>query len=319
MFREYFTSLLAVAVILSIVYMGYRNESKIEKIDNNIEEKLQNFFNNKLFTFSNNNENGDFTVIMKDAEENSSPKTIENIIENSAEKTDNLDISDSENNISDELKLSPSQVEEIVKTYIEKNPEIVSNALDKLQQIRMDEIKSSVKQKIQDKKSELENSSSPILGNKDGKSIIVMFYDYNCGYCKQSNDILTNIIKTNKDVKVILKIYPILGSDSEFLAKITTALYMREPKKFNIIHSHLMSDKLISKDDLIQIFKENSIDFKKYESLGNSEEVKNKIKENIDLAKELKINGVPAYIINGELGYLTEDQIKSKLSNINSK
>lgn len=214
-----------------------------------------------------------------------------------------------------EYGLSPSQVEDIVKNFLEKNPEVVANALDRLQQIRMDQIKQKIQSKISENTEELQKKSSPILGNKEGNEVVVMFYDYNCGYCKQSNSSINNVISSDKDLKVILKVYPILGNESEFLARITTALNLYEPNKFEKIHNLLMSDEIMDKNDLENTFKELGIDFKKFENIANSEEVTNKIKENINLAKELNINGVPAFIINGNYhpGYLSDEQIRQNI------
>ena len=211
--------------------------------------------------------------------------------------------------------LTPSQVEEIVKSYILQNPQIISDALDKLQQVKMDQIKKQVQESILNHKSDLESSTSnPTIGNKDGKSIVVMFFDYNCAYCKQSADAVENLVTTNKDTKVILKVYPILGSESEFLARISLAVNMHNPNKFHEIHKELLSNKLFDQNDIVNLLKKHKINYQEIEKLSESDEITNQIKENLKLAKDLRINGVPAFIINGNYypGFLSPEQLIEK-------
>lgn len=312
--RDIIASVAAIVIVISIIFLGYRNEKNIEKIEDKIESNIKKFLHDNLSYIKNKNDSGDFTLVNEEEnQENSEEETNEPNEETSNNSTQNSSL-DKESN--DSTNLTPSQIEEIVKSYLENNPEIIAKSLDKLQQVRMEEMKKKTQEKVDNRKSDLESPNSPFLGNKDGKSIIVVFYDYNCGYCKQANETLTKLISDNKDLKVVIKLYPILGSESDYLAKLLTAIHIKEPKKFAKIHNILMEDKMISKDDLENIFKKNNLNFKELEEFSNSDIVENKIKENIDIVKELRINGVPAFIINGEYfaGYLNEEQIKAKLS-----
>jgi protein-disulfide isomerase len=215
-------------------------------------------------------------------------------------------------NIQQETSFSEEQIKSIVKDYILNNPSIITEALDKLQQARMDEMKKQVKEQISLKKDKLENPESPYIGNIVGKSVIVMFYDLRCNFCKQAFDVINSFAKDNKDVKVILRPYPILGAEAESLARIVLAVYINEPSKFKIIHEELLSDKTYNKEELVELFKENGLSYNKMETLGSSEQVSKIISENKSLAKDLKINGVPSFIINGNFyhGFLSTEQLK---------
>lgn len=215
-------------------------------------------------------------------------------------------------NIQQQTSFSEEQIKSLVKDYILDNPSIISEALDKLQQARMDEMKKQVKEQISLKKDKLENPESPYIGNVVGKSIIVMFYDARCNFCKQSFETINSFVRDNKDVKVILRPYPILGAEAESLARILLAVYINEPSKFKIIHEELLSDKSYNKEELVELFRENGLSYSKMETLGSSDKVSNIISENKNLAKDLKINGVPSFIINGNFypGFLSREQLK---------
>lgn len=280
LFGKYRGLFLTLLFICAIIYLGYRNDKKLDQVLHKIEPSE-----------------------MQNSEKNNA------INENELEKDKSLTKEEAN------LPLAPSQIEEIVKSYIMQNPQIIAEALDKLQSLRMEEIKKQVQLSISNHKSELEGAtSSPILGNKAGKSIIVMFFDYNCGYCKQSAEAIEKAISNDNDTKVILKVYPILGSDSEFLARIALAVNIHSPNKFHEIHNEFLSNKVFDKDEIIELLKMHKIDHREIEKLSESEEVTKLITNNLKLAKDLKINGVPAFIINGNYypGFLSAEQLIEK-------
>ncbi len=281
-FGKYRGLILGFLFISAIIYLGYRNDKKFDQFLSKIDPIEKKTESQKQATANSEHKNGE---------------------ENKATSLESAS------------PLTPSQVEEIVKSYIIQNPQIISEALDKLQSMKMEEMKKEVQLSISNHKSELEGATtSPILGNKEGKSIIVMFFDYNCGYCKQSAESIEKAISSDKDTKVILKVYPILGSDSEFLARIALAVNIHSPNKFHAIHSEFLSNKVFEKEDIIELLKDHKINYPEIEKLSESEEVTNLITNNLKLAQDLKINGVPAFIINGNYypGFLSAEQLIEK-------
>ncbi len=210
--------------------------------------------------------------------------------------------------------MTVARVEDIVKDYLIKNPQVIIDSLDGMQAKKMEQMKIQVQEQISSHKASLESPSSPFIGNPSGKSIIVMFFDYNCGYCKQSSEAVESVIASNSDVKVILKVYPILGSESEYLARLAIALNVKAPGKFKEIHNEFLTGKIQNKEEIMVIFKEHNINFKSIEDFSNSDTVTNLIKENLQLAKDLKITGVPAFIINGQYfpGFLSAELLAEK-------
>jgi protein-disulfide isomerase len=288
MFDRYRGLILTVIIISSFAYIGYRNE---KNITNSVK------------------------IMLEESKTQSSPEPKAEELIALPKTSDQQEVKETISK-TETPELTPSQVEEIVKSYLIRNPEVITEALDKLQQTRMDDLKKQVQKKIVEKSSELESDITPIIGNPNGSAKVVMFFDYNCGYCKQSYDTLQAVIQQNPNIKVYLKIYPILGNDSEFLAKIMTAIHIDEPSKFKAIHEELLSDRIFSKEDIAELFKEHGLNYSKYESLIESEEVTKRLKETVSLAKDLRINGVPTFIINGVYspGFLSEEQINEKIN-----
>ena len=86
-----------------------------------------------------------------------------------------------------------AEIGKIVKEYLLANPDVVKDAieeLDKREKVAEASARETTLAKQADK---LFNSpNQAVVGNPDGDVTLVEFFDYNCGYCKQS---LTNVAK----------------------------------------------------------------------------------------------------------------------------
>ena len=58
----------------------------------------------------------------------------------------------------------------------------------------------------------------------DAALTIVEFMDYRCGYCRQVHPQVVDLIATDKDVRVIIKEFPILGEESELASRFAVAV-----------------------------------------------------------------------------------------------
>jgi protein-disulfide isomerase len=218
--------------------------------------------------------------------------------------------------------VSKAEVQEIVKTYILNNPEAIIESLEEMQKRKIQEMKTKVQSLIQGKKPDLENSThSPFYGNDKGDIVIVEFYDYNCGYCKKANNILSELIAADTGVKVILKPLPILGETSEYAAKIALAVFNSRPDKFKAFHDDMMNLKSFTKEALIDLCEKHQLEYSNIEDEMDKPEVKAEIQKIRDLAMEIEINGAPAFIINGEpySGLLEMSRLQDIIKNIRSK
>lgn len=58
----------------------------------------------------------------------------------------------------------------------------------------------------------LRDADNPVLGNPKGDITIVEYFDYQCPYCKKISPVLDQVISDDKNVRLVLKDWPILGS-----------------------------------------------------------------------------------------------------------
>ncbi len=205
-------------------------------------------------------------------------------------------------------------LERIVKEFILNNPEVIIESIEKMHKRKMDEMSAKVNEVIKQKKGEIEGDKSfPVVGS--GNSVVVMFYDPNCGYCKKANSTIEELLDSDKNVKVFYKPLPILGESSEYTTKVLLSVFKLFPDKFRTVNNAIMSQKISSREDIVAILEKNNISVTSIEGEFDNQEIKDSQQKLAVFAGELKIQGVPAFIINDTLypGLLELDRIKALL------
>jgi protein-disulfide isomerase len=198
--------------------------------------------------------------------------------------------------------LDKENIEIIIKDYLMNNPEVIISAIEKLQRQKMVKMAENAKNYIEEKNPEMQDAvSSPIIGNANGDFIIVVFYDYNCSFCKKGDRYIHQLIGKYNNLKVILKPFPILGENSLYLAKLALSIYKIAPEKFVAIHEAMMGMNDLSKDTIGKLLKSNDIDISAIEQEMGKAEIQSSIDKNFEFANNLGIRGAPAFIIDGKL------------------
>ena len=216
--------------------------------------------------------------------------------------------------------VAKEDVEQIVRQFILDNPNVLMESIERMNQRKIEEMNAQVNDVIKSKKAELEGEKmSPTIGN--GNIVVIMFYDLNCSYCKKANVALDSLIDANKDLKVIYKPLPILGESSEYATKIELAVYKLFPDKFRALHADLMSQKISSREDIVLILDKNSVPIAAVEAEFDSADMKTYIKNSAGLASELKMQGVPNFIIGDSLyqGFLELGRMQSIVADVRGK
>jgi protein-disulfide isomerase len=88
-----------------------------------------------------------------------------------------------------------------------KNPANLENVLSKINSLKED----NNNKKIYTYYNEIKNNPEFFLGNKNGETIIIEFFDYNCGYCKRSFPTIMDVMAEDKKVNFVFVELPILS------------------------------------------------------------------------------------------------------------
>ena len=185
--------------------------------------------------------------------------------------------------------------DKIVKIFLEDRS-ILPRILDKLEIIEEQNVIKNIALYYND----LVKNDNLFLGNKNGKEIIIEFFDYNCGYCKRSFPEIMELVSENKDIKIILKELPVLG-ESSILASKASIASQKQDKYFEFHQELINFSGIISLIDIKKISKELGINFEQLQRDMNSEETILVINESYMLADLIGVRGTPAFIINNNL------------------
>lgn len=205
---------------------------------------------------------------------------------------------------------------EKIESFLLNNPKVILKSLENL------EIKEAKNKEDEIKKTLVKNMSNIIKpyantfsGNENSKKIIVEFLDYNCGYCKKAHREVRELLNDLTDLKVVYINLPILSDRSKELAKLSMAVSETNMKNFNEFHNFLLNSKRIPNDDQIKDFLSNiKLDYKQIKIASDSKKINKTLENDFILARELGIQGTPAFIINNEIipGYVGK-KIMTKL------
>lgn len=199
--------------------------------------------------------------------------------------------------------LDKAAVEAIIRDYLLKNPELlieVQDALEEKQTIAARETQSKF---IADNHDKIFNDANDaVYGNPKGDVTIVEFYDYNCGYCKRAMPDMQALLKADPNIRFVLKEFPILGPDSMRTHLVAQAFKKMMPEKYMELHEILMSEpKSSTEESAIAAAKKLGADETKLRELMKSQEVIASFQNAYTIAQALNISGTPSYIIGNEL------------------
>lgn len=201
--------------------------------------------------------------------------------------------------------LSENDVREIIQEYlVNENPEILISMSNKLRAKQLTKQANEDSANIKQYAKELAHTStSPHIGNPKGALNIIEFFDYNCGYCKQSASFTFDALKEYTNVNYVFKELPILHPLSTYASKAALAVHHIAPKKYLNFHKELMAHKGAFKEekDIQEIAKKVGLNWTSIEKMMESDVVQKELDNNQKLAQALNISGTPAFIIGDQV------------------
>lgn len=195
---------------------------------------------------------------------------------------------------------SPAQRQEldgIIKNFLLTNPEVLLEAQNVLES-KMDKIQSermavAINENVQDL---FRPKASPIVGNTKGDVTVVEFFDYNCGYCKRAFNELAKLVDKDKQVKVVLKEFPILSKGSEEAARVALAAKM-QGKYWEFHRGMLEGQGQAGEASALKVAEKLGLDMNRLKKDMASAEVKKEIDDTRKLAGKLGIQGTPHFLV----------------------
>ena len=190
-------------------------------------------------------------------------------------------------------------IEKIVHEYLIKNPEVLLEASTVLRQKQAEEQQRQMQSSIeQNKMAIFSDEKTPSFGPQKPQAYVVEFYDFQCGHCKSQSKVMDELIKKHKDIKLVLKDFPIFGERSIYTAKATMSAYKINKKSYLHFHDLLMTNKKgLDKKTVLSLAKKAGYNQSSIEKMINSTSINEQMKNEMELAKKLNIQFTPFIIV----------------------
>ena len=221
-------------------------------------------------------------------------------------------------------QMTPAQrgeIEAVVKDYLLKNPEVLRDAFVELERRQKAEEEEARVKAISDLSGLIFNApKQAVLGNPNGKVTLVEFFDYNCGYCKRALDDITSLVKEDKDLRFVLKDFPVLGPGSVEAAEVAIAmLNQANGDKYWQFHAKLLGSRgQVGKAQALAVAKEVGADMARLEKDIATPQTRAVLQDVMKIADKLQLTGTPTFVLADEVivGAVGRDQLKARIANV---
>ena len=151
---------------------------------------------------------------------------------------------------------------------------------------------------------------SPVMGNPQGKTVLVEFSDYNCGFCRKSMPEVEALLKSDPDLKLVVHEIPVFGEGSRYAAM--AALAAQAQGKYPEFHRALMSMKgKAEKASVLRVARQTGLDVARLERDMQAPAITAQIEKSLALADDIGLVGTPSFIAGNRavFGYLSKDDL----------
>jgi len=187
-----------------------------------------------------------------------------------------------------------------VRAYLLEHPEVLIEAMDVLQSREEEAALARDEQIVSSHDDVIFNSPDDwVGGNPDGDITLVEFMDYRCGYCRKAYDEVDKLIKSDGNIRFVVKEFPILGEASMLSAQFAIALrQLHGDEAYGRAHDALMTLRgEPTAETLARLATDLGLEAQPIMDRMNAPEVQAVIQANYALAEKMEITGTPAFVL----------------------
>jgi len=209
-------------------------------------------------------------------------------------------------------------IEAVVRNYLLRNPEIIQEVQVALEQKEKEAARLASLETIKNAKDLIFNAATDgVVGNPNGKTTVVEFYDYNCGFCKRAMADMQAMTAADPDLRFVLKELPILGPDSQKAHVVSQAFLRLMPEKYPEFHNRLLGGEgRATEETAILVATSLGADEAKLREAMQDPAIHATFEQAYTLANQLAITGTPSYVIGDEVvfGALGQEVLGQKVA-----
>lgn len=124
---------------------------------------------------------------------------------------------------------------------------------------------------------------------------LTYFYDYACGYCRQSNPVLDRLLAEDKGLRVVFRELPILGEVSVAAARVSLAA--SKAGRFAQFHDALYAAGRPSPETIAAAANGAGIT----PEMARDPAIEAEIRQNLEFAGQLGATGTPLFVVGGQV------------------
>lgn len=200
-----------------------------------------------------------------------------------------------------------SAIEQVVRDYLMEHPEVIREAMQKLEQKRVAAI-------VDENRTELETPRAGAWdGAEKGDVTLVAFMDYACGYCRASLPDLERLVRDDPKLRIVYRELPIISEGSPAAARVS--LYAAENGRFREFHKAMYAEGGVDTDKIMAAAKKAGLDPAKAKAELTNAARNEAITADVRLAQSLEAQGTPLFVIGDKLFYgaVGYDQLKDAI------
>jgi protein-disulfide isomerase len=187
--------------------------------------------------------------------------------------------------------MSEAALGEAIDAHLLANPEIVPQAMERLQANRQSQAIGQVRAAL------TTPFSGAWTGNAGGDVTMVVFTDYACTFCRASVPDIERLLRTDPNLKIVFRELPILSRESEAAARVALAAARRG--RYMAVHRSLFRSQV--PDAAARASALSAAGVAVDASATTDAAIDRELAANVELARTLSIDGTPAFVVGDRL------------------
>lgn len=176
-----------------------------------------------------------------------------------------------------------------VRAYLLEHPEVLPEAMERLRQKQAGQQLAPIADKV---KTEFPGA---VLGNPQGRVVLVEFTDFACTYCRRSLADVEALIAANPDLKVVVRELPILSPQSAEAAR--WGLAAAEQGRYGAFHKAMFAAGQLDAGAIAAAATAAGLDIERARKTLTDPRVNAELAANLGFARALGFDGTPSWVV----------------------
>lgn len=203
-------------------------------------------------------------------------------------------------------------IEKVVHDYLVSHPEVLLEVQEAYEKMAYDKRVAALRERMPEFYKTLSSMKAELapLSVGNGDVTLIEFFDYNCGYCRQTLPELLKLIDTDPKLKVQFVEFPILAPGSMEASKV--AIAAAKQGKYLEFHKAMFAAGRASKETALKVAEQIGLDMARVNKDMAAPETEAAITRMSEMAKRMLVDGTPSFIVGDKTnpGAADYDQLK---------